>query len=190
MISNDPILRGVKLIAEAWDCGGLYQVGMFQHWGIWSEWNGKVEILTEFINALKFLHVVVYEANLECESLGSDGFPTAERLQRHGHTPRTPDWSEESRFIAFTLVDKVKGQLYIAFNANHLPVTITLPERPGYRWQPLVDTGKPAPFNYLTDDVPERETEAKQYSHFLDANQYPMLSYSSIILLLSSADDA
>ncbi|XP_047258616.1 isoamylase 1, chloroplastic-like isoform X2 [Capsicum annuum] len=41
MISNDPILRGVKLIAEAWDCGGLYQVGMFPHWGIWSEWNGK-----------------------------------------------------------------------------------------------------------------------------------------------------
>ncbi|GFS43741.1 isoamylase 1 [Actinidia rufa] len=42
MISNDPILRGVKLIAEAWDCGGLYQVGVFPHWGIWSEWNGKV----------------------------------------------------------------------------------------------------------------------------------------------------
>ncbi|CAH1428666.1 unnamed protein product [Lactuca virosa] len=41
MISNDPILRGVKLIAEAWDCGGLYQVGVFPHWGIWSEWNGK-----------------------------------------------------------------------------------------------------------------------------------------------------
>lgn len=31
-----------QLIAEAWDAGGLYQVGMFPHWGIWSEWNGKV----------------------------------------------------------------------------------------------------------------------------------------------------
>lgn len=31
-----------QLIAEAWDTGGLYQVGMFPHWGIWSEWNGKV----------------------------------------------------------------------------------------------------------------------------------------------------
>jgi len=87
-------------------------------------------------------------------------------------------------------VDKVKGELYIAFNASHLPVTITLPDRPGYRWQPFVDTGKPAPFDFLTDDVPERETAAKQYSHFLDANQYPMLSYSSIILLLSSTADA
>jgi len=41
MISNDPILGGVKLIAEAWDAGGLYQVGQFPHWNIWSEWNGK-----------------------------------------------------------------------------------------------------------------------------------------------------
>ncbi|KAH1049372.1 hypothetical protein GLYMA_08G028400v4 [Glycine max] len=41
LISNDPILCGVKLIAEAWDAGGLYQVGTFPHWGIWSEWNGK-----------------------------------------------------------------------------------------------------------------------------------------------------
>lgn len=31
-----------KLIAEAWDAGGLYQVGTFPHWQIWSEWNGKV----------------------------------------------------------------------------------------------------------------------------------------------------
>lgn len=33
MISNDPILRGVKLIAEAWDTGGLYQVGLFSSLG-------------------------------------------------------------------------------------------------------------------------------------------------------------
>lgn len=31
----------MKLIAEAWDAGGLYQVGTFPHWGIWAEWNGK-----------------------------------------------------------------------------------------------------------------------------------------------------
>lgn len=33
--------QSVKLIAEAWDAGGLYQVGTFPHWGIWAEWNGK-----------------------------------------------------------------------------------------------------------------------------------------------------
>ena len=40
-ISFDPVLSGVKLIAEAWDAGGLYQVGSFPSWGIWAEWNGK-----------------------------------------------------------------------------------------------------------------------------------------------------
>lgn len=31
-----------QLIAEAWDAGGLYQVGKFPHGGVWSEWNGQV----------------------------------------------------------------------------------------------------------------------------------------------------
>ncbi len=39
-IENDPVLAGVKLIAEAWDAAGLYQVGSFfgNHW---KEWNGR-----------------------------------------------------------------------------------------------------------------------------------------------------
>ncbi|XP_059634490.1 isoamylase 1, chloroplastic [Cornus florida] len=334
MISNDPILRGVKLIAEAWDCGGLYQVGMFPHWGIWSEWNGKYrDIVRQFIkgtdgfagafaecicgspnlyqeggrkpwNSINFVcahdgftlaDLVTYNnkhnlangednndgenhnnswncgeegefasisvKNLrkrqmqnfvlclmvsqgvpmihmgdeyghtkggnnnsychdnyinyfrwdkkeesssdffrfcclitnfrhECESLGLDDFPTAERLQWHGHAPGMPDWSKTSRFVAFTLKDSVKGELYVAFNTSHLPVTITLPQRPGYRWEPLVDTSKLAPFDFLSENIPERETAIKQYSHFLDANLYPMLSYSSVILLLSPGDTA
>lgn len=34
-------MRDVKWIAEAWDCGGAYQVGSFPHFGVWAEWNGK-----------------------------------------------------------------------------------------------------------------------------------------------------
>ncbi|MBA0841796.1 hypothetical protein Goarm_001658 [Gossypium armourianum] len=116
----------------------------------------------------------------ECESLRLNDFPTAERLQWHGHTPGKPDWSDTSRFVAFTLIDSVKGEIYVAFNTSHLPVTITLPDRPGYRWEPLVDTSKPAPFDFLSNEVPERDIAIKQYAHFLDANLYPMLSYSSI----------
>ncbi|KAH8481576.1 hypothetical protein H0E87_029162 [Populus deltoides] len=334
MMSNDPILRDVKLIAEAWDAGGLYQVGMFPHWHIWSEWNGKYrDIVRQFIkgtdgfsgafaeclcgspglyqeggrkpwNSINFVcahdgftlaDLVTYnekhnlangednndgenhnnswncgqEGELasisvkklrkrqmrnfflclmvsqgvpmihmgdeyghtkggnnntychdncinyfwwdkkeesssdffrfcrlmtkfrhECESLGLNDFPTAERLQWHGHAPGTPDWSETSRFVAFTLIDSVKREIYMAFNASHLPVTITLPERPAYRWEPLVDTGKPAPFDFLSGDLPERDTAMKQYSHFLEANLYPMLSYSSIILVLLPVENA
>lgn len=40
-ITKDPCMRDVKLIAEPWDCGGLYQVGSFPHHGVWAEWNGK-----------------------------------------------------------------------------------------------------------------------------------------------------
>ena len=40
-LAFDPILSKVKLIAEAWDAGGLYQVGNFPSWKRWSEWNGK-----------------------------------------------------------------------------------------------------------------------------------------------------
>ena len=39
-IETDPCLAGVKLIAEAWDAGGLYQVGSFVG-DQWKEWNGR-----------------------------------------------------------------------------------------------------------------------------------------------------
>jgi glycogen operon protein len=39
-IDSDPVLAGTKLIAEAWDSGGLYQVGSFGQ-DKWKEWNGK-----------------------------------------------------------------------------------------------------------------------------------------------------
>jgi len=40
-LAYDPILSKCKLIAEAWDAGGLYQVGSFPAYGRWAEWNGK-----------------------------------------------------------------------------------------------------------------------------------------------------
>lgn len=39
-LALDPILAGCDLIAEAWDAGGLYQVGKFPAYGRWMEWNG------------------------------------------------------------------------------------------------------------------------------------------------------
>jgi len=49
-ITHDPILAQKKLIAEAWDAGGLYQLGSFASKGHWSEWNGKYrDIVRRFI---------------------------------------------------------------------------------------------------------------------------------------------
>ncbi|HWG85971.1 MAG TPA: alpha-amylase family glycosyl hydrolase, partial [Deinococcales bacterium] len=40
-LAHDPILAKCKLVAEAWDAGGLYQVGSFPDYGRWAEWNGR-----------------------------------------------------------------------------------------------------------------------------------------------------
>ncbi len=49
-IAHDAVLGKCLLIAEAWDAGGMYQVGSFPSWGRWSEWNGKYrDCLRRFI---------------------------------------------------------------------------------------------------------------------------------------------
>ncbi len=40
-IGEDPVLRDTKMIAEAWDAAGLYQVGSFSNDPRWAEWNGR-----------------------------------------------------------------------------------------------------------------------------------------------------
>ncbi len=40
-LAADPVLANVKLIAEAWDAGGMYQVGSFPASLRWAEWNGR-----------------------------------------------------------------------------------------------------------------------------------------------------
>ncbi len=41
IIAEDPILRETKIIAEAWDAAGVYQVGSFSSDARWGEWNGR-----------------------------------------------------------------------------------------------------------------------------------------------------
>lgn len=51
-LAQDPVLGKTKLIAEAWDAGGLYQVGSFPAWGRWAEWNGKFrDCLRRFVKS-------------------------------------------------------------------------------------------------------------------------------------------
>ena len=55
-LAFDPILGKVKLIAEAWDAGGLYQVGSFPSWKRWSEWNGKYrDDMREFLKGAHWM---------------------------------------------------------------------------------------------------------------------------------------
>lgn len=49
-LAFDPVLGKMKLIAEAWDAGGLYQVGSFPSWNRWAEWNGRYrDVMRSFL---------------------------------------------------------------------------------------------------------------------------------------------
>lgn len=87
-------------------------------------------------------------------------------------------------------VDRQMRELYIAFNASHLPVMVTLPDRTGAKWYPLIDTSKPSPYDFLTEDVPHIDVVLAQTSNFLNSNLYPMISYSSIVLVLKDETES
>ena len=67
MISEDPVLRQTKLIAEAWDCDGLNQIGAFPHYGgRWAEWNGHFrDTVRQFIK-------VCHAFRASCEQFSQD----------------------------------------------------------------------------------------------------------------------
>jgi isoamylase len=53
-IDSDPVLAGTKLIAEAWDAAGLYQVGSFVG-DSWKEWNGRFrDDVRDFLRAADY----------------------------------------------------------------------------------------------------------------------------------------
>ncbi|AFY57204.1 glycogen debranching enzyme GlgX [Rivularia sp. PCC 7116] len=101
-LAFDPVLAKCKLIAEAWDAGGLYQVGSFPDYGRWAEWNGKYrDRIRKFIKG---------DANVQDMALRLQGSPDL-----YAHTCRTP--SASINFITahdgFTLADLV------AYNDKH-----------------------------------------------------------------------
>jgi glycogen operon protein len=102
-LAFDPILGKCKLIAEAWDAGGLYQVGSFPSWGRWAEWNGK------------------YRDDLRRFIKGDEGFVPA-MMQRIIGSPDLYQWQNRGtnasiNFITchdgFTLMDLV------SYNSKH-----------------------------------------------------------------------
>jgi glycogen operon protein len=101
-IETDPALAGVKLIAEAWDAGGLYQVGNFVG-NAWKEWNGMFrDDVREFIAGCPGLI-----SRLPDRLLGSPDV--------YGHEKREPEQSVNfvTAHDGFTLNDLV------SYNEKH-----------------------------------------------------------------------
>lgn len=78
--------------------------------------------------------------------LQRSSFLTSDDMEWHGHQPLKPNWSAESRFIAYTLKSKNSEDLYIAFNAHFEPASIELPLAPqGKKWHRIIDTSLISP---------------------------------------------
>lgn len=74
-------------------------------------------------------------------------FLTHQDIEWHGIKPLHPDWSDSSRFVAFTL--KGNPPLYVAFNANYKPQAIELPKE--VQWKEVVNTKNSWDHHHLND---------------------------------------
>ena len=77
-LAHDPVLGRTKLIAEAWDAGGLYQVGDFSESTHWAEWNGKYrDCLRRFLKGEAACAPELYSRIAGSEDLYSERTPEA-----------------------------------------------------------------------------------------------------------------
>ncbi len=78
-------------------------------------------------------------------------FFTHDDIEWHGKEPLKPDWSPESRLVAYTLKDvRTHTYLYVAFNAHFYHAHLTLPSAPkNKRWFRIIDTSSPSPADFL-----------------------------------------
>lgn len=102
-LAYDPILSNCKLVAEAWDAGGLYQVGSFPAYGRWAEWNGKFRDDTR-----QFLK-------------GNEGFAGAVSVRLQG-SPDLYGWNQRGPTASINFITCHDGfTLYdmMAYNGKH-----------------------------------------------------------------------
>jgi pullulanase/glycogen debranching enzyme len=137
-IESDPVLAGTKLIAEAWDAAGLYQVGSFVG-DAWHEWNGRFRD-----DVRRFLKGDSNSVSaLAARILGSPDM--------YGHEERVAEQSiEQSHSLAFTLqTQHSRYLLHVMLNAYWEPLTFELPPVPasesGQEWRRCMDTALPSP---------------------------------------------
>ena len=143
-------------------------------------------------------HLIHFRRNTpEVRQANGEG---ADSIMWHGIQPSEPDWSDESKLIAFSMpISGPYGSaLYCCYNVSHLPAVVTLPPLPNtspssHAWTPFVDTGKPAPLDVLVHDEAMSDSELTQNQQnskgWMIENQYPVMQRSCIILLASNNDN-
>ena len=137
----------------------------------WFLWN-KLQMQPGFY---RFFQLLIHFRK-EHPILSRDRFLTNKDITWHGLTPLHPDWGNDDSFVAFTLNLDEKPSLYIAFNAAHVPQTVTIPPLiEGYHWVWVANTANPSPDDFF--DEGERDP--------VGLESYRMLSNSALIFKAS-----
>ncbi len=97
----------------------------------------------------------------------SKRFLTPSDVEWHGKKPYAPDWSYESRFVAYSLLNKDGSpRLYLAFHMGPSDISLEIPpsEKP---WKMYVNTGLTSPGNFARRDEAQKISSAhiKLHSH-------------------------
>ncbi|MCP5469947.1 MAG: glycogen-debranching protein [Chlamydiales bacterium] len=88
----------------------------------------------------------------------------------HGVKPGQPDWSPTSRFLAFTLPDRINNYaLYIAINACFKPLEIEIPQG---KWKQLVNTALTSPSDIVNEEA----------APIVEAAHYTIEAHSALLL--------
>ena len=106
--------------------------------------------------------------------LRRETFLEEQDISWHGLNPLNPEWENDNRFVAFTLNIPEQGpDLYVAFNASHVPLTLHIPHVAiNKSWYWVVNTHNAPPEDFFDED------QAKK----LEAYTYRISSYSAIML--------
>ncbi len=142
--SQDPVLAGVKLIAEPWDCGpGGYQVGEFPPG--WAEWNDKYrDTVRDF-----------WRGEATAGALAQRSYGSADIFDRHGRRPQA-SVNFVTSHDGFTLNDLV------SYNERHNEANGE-ENRDGHSHNRSWNCGAEGP----TDDVAINELCGRQMRNFL-----------------------
>ncbi|MEG0584224.1 MAG: isoamylase [Cetobacterium sp.] len=145
----------------------------------WIDWDRKekfIDIFNFFKNMINFrkIHKALKREKFFSDSdLDGNGYTD---ISWHGLYPEKPDWSYESRVLAF-MIDggDINGtdednDIYVALNSHYEPLTFYLPYIPGKKWYRVVDTSEP------TEDFLEIPL-------VIEDNKYLVKDRSSIVLI-------
>jgi glycogen operon protein len=171
-IAEDPILYDVKIIAEAWDAAGAYEVGSFSE-RRWAEWNGRYrDDIRRFWRGDEgmrglFANRIGGSADIYTTSgkgpedsinfvTCHDGFTLNDLVsyrtkhnEANGEDNRdgnVPDWFDPpAKQLACQIHEDEHDRLSLTFNAGSERVDFRVPEAPdGRHWHRAVDTYRPA----------------------------------------------